>query len=1253
MRSYYKHCLTVILSLFISLFASLASAQDKDYFFSSDTPQVVSETRRLVIPEGLDVVSVSLIPKLEELANLEDVSNYILDGGNVSEIAFSWSVKTAGEVSYVLADVPLYLNSDSGFTFLKSYVIRATYVKAKPRRDSYKSGLIPTSILVVGNWHKYQVSKDGIYKLTYSKLVSDGVINSSVSSDQLKVYGNGFGMMSFENNDGRPLGIGYAPFKIIDGADGVFNAGDYILFYGSGPNNIEYDNSYKILKHKSNVYANSNYYYVGLDSTLYPGLPVSNLSSASAEEVQGAFKVSILDQDLVNLAKSGRKMYGKKIDNGASISTSLSVQGDLIPSDATKIYFEGAGRVVSGSYTVTVDANEGSAQFFGGSSGQYSKATIVRGVVTSNPSSSYSFTIKYAASGSDASAWIDQLCVNQLVKVDGDGDNEPYFLTKDLSTASTVVLPISNLTTHEVWEVSKPFLPKKYVINSGKIVVRSDTLQKIVVVDENANYPTPAHLGLVPNQNLHALSVDYVIVVQNGLRAQAERLANFHRSRGLTVEVLSPELIYNEFGSGAKDATAIKDLMRHLYYKWKSGEGIQPKYLLLFGDGSFVNKGSSLTNANFLPTYESENSVNLISSYVSDDYFAFLDENEGEGTSDLMDVAVGRFPVSTLADAKVLVDKVIDYTTQKGLQNDPNPGDWRNRITFVTDDQDGETNGDGVTHMLQADLLAVKVEQNHPNFYTKRIFLDAFKQQTTSGGERYPDANKAIKESVNDGSIFVNYTGHGGELGWAHERILDISTILSWDNYKRMPIMVTATCEFSRFDDPERISAGEYTILNPKGGVVALMTTNRVVYASENFRLNNYFYDYALPNPLSTEPLRLGDIFRLTKVAYAAAVGASSSNHMNFSLLGDPALEISYPKEQVVTTHLNGNPVDAVVDTLSALSLLSIDGEVHKTSGVLNNAFNGLVYIKIFDKPKSESTLANDGNSPFNYTDRSTVLYNGQASVENGKFNFELILPKDVSFEDSTAYINYYAVSDNSDANGNFDRFTVAASTVSSADDEGPLIDLFLNDFAFISGDITNDEPVLLANLFDDSGINTAGNGIGHDIMAIVDEKGATPFILNTYYKAALNTYKSGALQYQLPKLSAGVHTLTLRAWDVANNPSEKTISFVVQDPNSIIVQDFAVYPNPTAGAVSFKFTHNQAQNLKDAKIKVYDLSGREIASIYKNLEGDNSQNTLVSWDGKNNLGNNIKNGLYVYKFVLSDGNGNDLIKEGRISIIQ
>ena len=499
----------------------------------------------------------------------------------------------------------------------------------------------------------------------------------------------------------------------------------------------------------------------------------------------------------------------------------------------------------------------------------------------------------------------------------------------------------------------------------------------------------------------------------------------------------------------------------------------------------------------------------------------------------------------------------------------------------------------------------------------------------------------------------MNYTGHGGELGWAHERILDISTILSWDNYKRMPIMITATCEFSRFDDPERISAGEYTILNPKGGVVALMTTNRVVYAGENFRLNNYFYDYALPALSSSENLRLGDIFRLTKVAYSAAVGATSSNHMNFSLLGDPALEISYPKEQVVTTHLNGNLVDAVVDTLSALSLLSVKGEIQNATGILDNTFNGLVYIKIFDKPKSESTLANDGNAPFNYSARSTVLYNGQASVVDGKFNYELILPKDVSFEDSTAYINYYAVSEDSDANGSFDRFTVSASSVASSDDEGPEIDLFLNDFAFISGDITNAEPVLLANLFDDSGINTAGNGIGHDIMAVIDEKGANPIILNTYYKAALNTYKEGALQYQLPNLSPGMHTLTLRAWDVANNPSEKTITFIVKDPNSIVVEDFAVYPNPTAGAVSFKFTHNQAQKLREANINVYDLSGRVVATVYKNLSGESNQNTIVSWDGKNNLGNNIKNGLYVYKFVLSDVNGKDLTKEGRISIIQ
>ncbi|MEX2380557.1 MAG: type IX secretion system sortase PorU, partial [Vicingaceae bacterium] len=514
--------------------------------------------------------------------------------------------------------------------------------------------------------------------------------------------------------------------------------------------------------------------------------------------------------------------------------------------------------------------------------------------------------------------------------------------------------------------------------------------------------------------------------------------------------------------------------------------------------------------------------------------------------------------------------------------------------------------------------------------------------------------NKAIDRAVLDGSFIVNYTGHGGETGWSANRVLDIPSILAWDNINRLAIFMTATCEFGRFDDPVRTSGGELVLLNPNGGGVALLTTTRLVFAFQNYNLNVSFYNRLLDRNPEGEYRRLGEIARRVKND-----NSGSLNTRNFSLLGDPALKLAIPDYNVITESVNSKltiSVDSAnykVDTVNALSEVVVKGFVTDFWGEKLENFNGLVYPTVFDKKKTLKTLGNGGATPFTYQTFDARIFKGKATVRNGEFEFKFVVPKDISYDLGKGRITYYSDNNYQTANGEFMDFVIGGSNDSSnADNNGPEIDLYLNDRSFVYGGITNDKPVLLADLSDELGLNTVGSGIGHDIIAIIDENTENTFVLNDYYEANVDDYKSGEIRFPMEQLSEGKHTLTLKAWDVANNSSEKSIEFSVVNEKDIEIDNLVNYPNPFTTNTEFIFQHNQPGIPLDVKLEIFTVSGKLVKSFDQIIVNEGFLSRDIRWNGRDEYGDRIGKGVYLYKLKVRSGNGSTAEKIEKLVIL-
>ena len=644
-----------------------------------------------------------------------------------------------------------------------------------------------------------------------------------------------------------------------------------------------------------------------------------------------------------------------------------------------------------------------------------------------------------------------------------------------------------------------------------------------------------------------------------------------------------------------------------------------------------------------VPVYESRESLLPTYSYSSDDYFGFLNDNEGDWVENNsgdynLDIGIGRLPVDNLQQAKDVVNKLIYYS-----QNTKTLGKWREKISFVADD------GDSNVHQSDAEKLANQTVANYPQYNVNKIYIDNYKKISFPDHEEVPGASDAIESAVNGGSLIVNYTGHGGEIGWAQEHILTIPQIQNWRNINNLPLFVTATCEFGRYDNPLVVSGAELTLINGKGGGIGLLSTTRPVYSSTNFAINTAFYNSVFTQVNGQYP-RLGDIIKTTKNNSLSGI-----NNRNFALLGDPSLQLAYPNQHIGIIKLNN--ISPPTDTLRALDKVSLEGQIQDriSFSILNN-FNGNLFVTVFDKDAYSTTLGQDGNAPMTYKVSNRVLYSGQVSVTNGMFKCDFILPKDIDYTCGPGKINLYAQQNSIIDAGGFLLSTIGGTTKNLlSDNTPPVIKLFMDNLNFVSGGKTDINTTLIAKITDENGINTSQIGLGHQILAYLDNN--EPIILNDYFITDIDTYQSGTLNFLFKNLSEGHHTIKLKAWDNYNNESEASINFIaIKNPNIGLKNIFA-YPNPFnpyIDPITFHIEQDRIGEDLEIELEIFSSQGNIINTLSVTLnQSEGIYNGLV-WNGDNFNGQKVSSGLYIYRLkVISRTTGAVGGFNGKISLIQ
>ncbi len=1095
-----------------------------------------------------------------------------------------------------------------------------------------------SSVLSNGDWYEITTSENGIYKIDYVFLSQLGINLSNLNVSSIKLFGNGGGMLPHLNSAFRFHDLIENNIKVVDiNNNAIFDSEDYILFYGMSPNTWQLNPNTNLFENNVHLYDNEVSYFLTFNNSS-DGKRVTNVSEISGQNIDiTSYNFYINhEEENVNLINSGRKWFGEKFSSNTTKSFSFFIP-DLIQSELVNIELAVASRSFQTSnFLVNINNSLITNLSMPIVSSQYARE-YAKEINSSNQifvnSSSLNFDLEYISLDNGANCWLNYIEINAKRQLKAVASQFNFRNIENVG-GGIGAYKIVNGAGMEVWDVTNPTTVEKLITEvDNDTLIFLDSLQYLreYLAFDNSFYLTPNYLGIVPNQNIRNTSsdIEFIIVAHPKFLEPAQRLADFHFNKDNMLSiVVTPKQIYNEFSSGMQDVTAIRDFIKHQYDK----ENSNLKYLLLFGDGSFDPKDRIQNNTNYIPTYQSLNSTDPTKTYVTDDYFALLDDDEGLFLNDLVDIGVGRFPVSTLEEANILVDKVKQYYDINSF------GSWRNDVVFIADDGDAN---DGNTHMWQADSLANYVADNHKEINIQKIYLDNYIQESTPGGPRSEQAQNAINSKMDKGVLLVNYTGHGGPLGWTQERILELDQIQNWNNSNKLPLFMTATCKFSYFDNPEEQSAGEQVLLNPNGGAIALLSTTRLVYSAPNYNLNTKFIKTVFDD---VESLRLGDVFKETK-----RLSGTSTNNRNFTLLGNPALQLSYPRFDVITTNMN--------DTLKALNQVTIEGQIEAAGTILSD-FNGTIFPTVFDKEIIKTTLGQESCTPMPYRDQNNIIYKGAASVVDGKFSFSFIVPKDIAYNYENGKISYYALSDNEinliDANGFETNFVIGGMGEDiNYDYNGPEITLYMNDTLFVNGGITNSNPILIANVFDFSGINTVGNGIGHDITAILDENTSEPYILNDFYEANKDDYQNGIINFPFYNLEPGEHQVRVKVWDVFNNSAESEITFTVMPNDNLVVNDFNNYPNPFSFSTEFYFQHNQVDQQLDYILNIYSITGVLIKSFDLSSFISNGYRVgPIIWDGTNSYGSKVNAGVYIANLTVSDKNNVKFITKSTRAIL-
>ena len=1087
--------------------------------------------------------------------------------------------------------------------------------------------LADNSVLSSGTWYKMAISTTGMYKLTYSDLVAMGLNVSNLDPRNIKIYHNGGGVMPKLNCSYYPDDLAEIPIFVSGEEDGVFNANDYIIFYARGPVVWQYYNPRRLYGHVKNPYSDYSYAFLTIGNE-----PGKRVDKADAPAVTLPIPVTdfvdhtVIDVDEKNLNNMGRTWYFDPFDVTTERTYSFTFP-DIEVSKQAKLRASVASR------------NGGTASFAMRYNGDllysrsfaeftpfiYARTDTACSASFNAVSSEININVKYTRNVTSSVGWIDYISLNAWRYLKMRGNMMMFRNPECVNNTQVYEYQLQNASSSlNVWDVSNPIEPK--VMNT--ILTASVMTFKVTGADNNEfvafNFEgchQPTYMGVVENQNLHALKdIDYLIITHPKFQSQAERLKAIHAQLDdLNIEIVQPQYIYNEFSCGAQDIGAIRAFIRMLYNK--EGEH-KLKYVLLFGDASYAYKNPSVC---FIPSWESPNSWDITNSVVTDDFYVCLDDYEGEmeNRTSIIDLPIGRMPVSTTEEANDVIDKIETYISgdNKVMSS------WRNIVTLVCDDERSD-------FIRISETIADSLSRWGADVVTDKIYLDAYNQVATASGQRCPEMNEAISNRIEKGTLVLNYHGHGGEIGLGDERILTIDDINSWDNKKMLPLFVTATCEFSRFDDHTRTSAGEMVFTHKQGGAISMITTARTTQNSQELLKRTFRNMFKMKNG---EYPTMGEIFYHTKQA-------PDNSTKVFVLFGDPALHLAYPKYNVVLTKINGKDVELSNDTLKALSTIELHGEVRDNFGVKMDDFDGNVTITVYDKENTYRTKGDNGSPIIDFKMRNSMLFNGKAAVESGEFNIKFTMPKDINYAYGNGLIDFYATNYVIDANGSYDNVIVGGyNSVALPDVDGPKARIFIDDTLFVNGGITNENPVFYAFIKDENGINASGAGIGHDITAVLSGATNKSYNLNAYYEVPEEVNDYGTIVYHFYGLNNGEHTVTFKVWDIYNNSTTVSLNFTVVKSSDLTIDNIYNAPNPMRDHTNFYFEHNQKGDF-DVTINIYNISGQLVKTIRESRYGTSGRIEPIYWDGTSNGGTPLPSGIYIYNMTLTNS------KESKVS---
>jgi len=1093
------------------------------------------------------------------------------------------------------------------------------------------------SVLSEHTWYRLSVTQEGIHQLDYATLEAMGIDMQSLNPSQIRLFGNPAGYLPERNSDVRCDDLTEMSICVTGADDGSFDAGDKVLFYGQEPTRwILVDRNNDTYQRDRNYYSDTTYYYLCVDSGI-EGLRVGEKATLPVEEATTVISefpdFFWHEEELFSPYNIGQNWYGEQLSaEEASLSIPF-VFPNLVKEKSLVVNARVYGKIKDGytCYDVWVSDNhvmDNEPVKFIGDHYFGRASSFKKQILLDSDTSSFDLSMRVDPL---ATLYLDYVEIYGWRQLKRTNDNFLFrLMPSQFGNEKSAVWVQNTNVNYQLWEVTSPIRPviQNGIVSGGNMVFATDerTEKRYVMFKPSAAYQIAAW-AMLPNQNVHAIDrADNLILTTPLFLEQAQALADYHAEYdGLTSIVVDVNEIYNEFSTGRPEPTAIRDFVRMVYQR----SGGQLRYLTLFGRASFDFRNLYGAGRDFVPTYETKEDPNHELSFATDDFYALMDDNEGVNSFGHVDIGVGRIPVSTVEEAEAVLRKIRHYNDLTATQ-----GMWKSDVLLFADDEKSVYVNNNEIYQNMMDTIC-------PQLNVRKVYCGAYPRVNTSSGVTIPGANADLMQNLDKGVLAVIYTGHGGVRGLTSDNVFTNADIAALQNYDRMPFVYAATCEFAKYDNPLLVSAGEELLLNPRGGCVALLTACRPTFAPHNHRQTIALMGVLMRRDEEGRPWRYGDIVREAK-SNAINFDSNQTNlNIRYLFLGDPLLRFAMPQDEIVVRKINGEQVGSSDNlTLHAMSMVTVEGEVLRPNGTLDSGFNGMLWVRFFDK-KSKMKVAFDDNSSRNVYYHKDVLYQGEVSVTAGRFSLTFQVPLDILPGSGEPRFSFYAYDSirNVDAMGRFNNLSLGGvDPAMMPDDQGPTISFYWNTPDFESGQSVERQGVLYADLYDAQGIYHYDYSLGRDIVMSSNHAAYNRLVLNDSYQPALNDFRRGRVVLPLADLEPGTYEFTLKVWDTQDNSSEANLWFVVDD--DIFLSQVRNYPNPFAEETHITLAHTGEDGDFDVNIEIFDIMGRPVRQLYQKVSATDGVVEPILWNGCDAFGNPLRSGVYLYRLTLTDANG-------------